>query len=89
MSEVFLQVKEEKMSVNDVLGFDVVISTGEGKPRQLDARTTVFKRDLEEKYSLKMKASRAFFSEVAKVTRIRLCSVPTNLLLSMPAHARR
>ena len=31
---------------------------------QLEARTTVFKRDLEEKYSLKMKASRAFFSEV-------------------------
>jgi len=58
------QVKEEKMTANDVVGFDIVISTGEGKPKQLDARTTVFKRDLEEKYSLKMKASRAFFSEV-------------------------
>merc|ERR1712083_849543 len=39
---------------------------GEGKPKQGNARTTVYKRDLEEKYSLKMKASRTFFSEVEK-----------------------
>ena len=31
---------------------------------QLEDRTTVFKRNVETKYSLKMKASRAFFSEV-------------------------
>merc|ERR1712228_450316 len=35
-----------------------------GKPKASTLRTTVFKRDLEEKYSLKMKASRTFFSEV-------------------------
>lgn len=58
------QVKEEKLAVNDVFGIDIVISTGEGKPKHNDTRTTVFKRDLEEKYSLKMKASRSFFSEV-------------------------
>merc|ERR1712226_1161780 len=40
------------------------MSTGEGKPKASQLRTTVFKRDLEMKYSLKMKASRAFFSEV-------------------------
>lgn len=34
------------------------MSTGEGKPRELDARTTVFKRDPESRYLLKMKASR-------------------------------
>merc|ERR1712060_919079 len=58
------QVKEATVEMGDIFGFDIVMSTGDGKPKQLDKRTTVFKRDLEEKYSLKMKASRAFFSEV-------------------------
>mmetsp|Transcript_74028 Transcript_74028/g.123622 ORF Transcript_74028/g.123622 Transcript_74028/m.123622 type:complete len:415 (+) Transcript_74028:93-1337(+) len=60
------QVKDAKVELGDVFGFDIVMSTGEGKPKMGDARTTVFKRDLEEKYSLKMKASRTFFSEVEK-----------------------
>jgi len=58
------QVAEAKLATNDVFAIDVVMSTGEGKPKQLEQRTTVFKRNIEEKYSLKMKASRAFFSEV-------------------------
>ncbi|CAK9091808.1 ERBB-3 BINDING PROTEIN 1 (StEBP1) [Durusdinium trenchii] len=45
---------------------DVVMSTGEGKPIERDARTTVFKRAVEQKYMLKMKASRYVFSEVDK-----------------------
>jgi len=57
-------VKDHKIEAGDVFGFDFVMSTGEGKPRATELRTTVFKRDLEEKYSLKMKASRTFFSEV-------------------------
>jgi len=58
------QVKDATLEKNDVFGFDIVMTTGDGKPKQSERRTTVFKRDLEEKYSLKMKASRAFFSEV-------------------------
>ncbi|KOO53011.1 proliferation-associated protein 2g4-like protein [Chrysochromulina tobinii] len=58
------QVPENTIDKNDVFAIDVVMSTGEGKPKQLDDRTTVHKRNVEEKYSLKMKASRAFFSEV-------------------------
>jgi curved DNA binding protein len=58
------QVKEATFEVNDVFAVDIVMSSGEGKPKQLENRTTVFKRDLEQKYSLKMKTSRAFFSEV-------------------------
>jgi len=58
------QVKEATFEINDVFAVDIVMSSGEGKPKQLDHRTTVFKRDLEQKYSLKMKASRQFFSEV-------------------------
>merc|ERR1712087_820015 len=55
---------DHKIEASDVFGFDFVMSTGEGKPKASQLRTTVFKRDLEEKYSLKMKASRTFFSEV-------------------------
>ena len=58
------QVKEATFEFNDVFAVDIVMSSGEGKPKQLENRTTVFKRDLEQKYSLKMKTSRAFFSEV-------------------------
>jgi len=58
------QVAEAKLAKNDVFAMDIVMSTGEGKPKQGEDRTTVFKRNIEEKYSLKMKASRAFFSEV-------------------------
>jgi len=49
----------------DVFAVDVIVSTGEGKGREEDARTTVFKkRDIV--YQLKLKASRAFFSEMDK-----------------------
>jgi methionine aminopeptidase len=58
------QVKEVSVDKGDVFSIDIVMSTGEGKPKLTDKRTTVFKRDVQEKYSLKMKASRAFFSEV-------------------------
>jgi len=58
------QVQDASLAKNDVFAIDIVMSTGEGKPKQGEDRTTVFKRNIEEKYSLKMKASRAFFSEV-------------------------
>ena len=58
------QVAEKSFDASDVFAFDIVMSTGEGKARPAEQRTTVYKRDVEEKYSLKMKASRAFFSEV-------------------------
>jgi len=58
------QVPDATIDKNDVFAIDVVMSTGEGKPKALDNRTTVFKRNVEAKYSLKMKASRQFFSEV-------------------------
>lgn len=49
----------------DVFAVDVIVSTGEGKGREEDARTTVFKkRDIV--YQLKLKTSRTFFSEMDK-----------------------
>jgi hypothetical protein len=42
-------------------------AAGEGKPRMLDEKeTTVYKRALDVEYKLKLKASRAVFSEISK-----------------------
>jgi len=51
--------------VHEVYAIDILISTGEGKGREQEARTTVYKRK-DVSYNLKMKTSRAFFSEVDK-----------------------
>ena len=42
------------------------MSTGEGKPREHEARCNVFKRQLDQVYNLKSKSARAFFVEVNK-----------------------
>jgi curved DNA binding protein len=50
----------------EVYAVDVAMSTGEGKPRPGILRTTVFKRNVEATYRLKMKNSRYLLSEVDK-----------------------
>lgn len=57
-------VAEFTFQAGDVIGLDVFVSTGEGKPREHEARCTVFKRELEQVYNLKMKSAREFFVEV-------------------------
>merc|ERR1712194_329826 len=42
------------------------MSTGDGEPKEVDERTTVYKRDVEETYQLKMKASRQVLAEITK-----------------------
>ncbi|XP_060079888.1 proliferation-associated protein 2G4-like isoform X2 [Ylistrum balloti] len=49
----------------DVFAVDVLVSSGEGKGREFDTRTTVYKKK-DMVYQLKMKASRQFLSEVDK-----------------------
>jgi curved DNA binding protein len=60
--------------VHEVYAMDVVVSTGEGIGREVEARVTVYKKT-EEVYMLKMRASRAFYSEVDK----RFQNMPFNL----------
>lgn len=55
-----------EFAVNEVYAIDMLISTGDGKSRDMDYRTTIYKREPEQVYQLKMKASRAVFSEVEK-----------------------
>jgi curved DNA binding protein len=60
--------KEHKKAViaeNEAYGLDIIISTGDGKGKEGEQRTTVFKKT-EAIYNLKMKASRAFYSEISK-----------------------
>lgn len=39
--------------INEAFALDVIVSTGEGKPRESEYRTTVYKRAIEKTYSLK------------------------------------
>jgi curved DNA binding protein len=50
----------------EVYAIDVAMTTGDGKVRPGDLRTTVFKRNVETNYRLKMKASRYVLTEVDK-----------------------
>lgn len=50
----------------EVYAIDVAMTTGDGKVKPADLRTTVFKRNVESQYRLKMKASRYVLSEVDK-----------------------
>lgn len=57
------KVEEHEFQLNQVFALDVFVSTGEGKTKETEYRTTVFKRAIERTYTLKLKASRAFFAE--------------------------
>eukprot|EP00873_Tetraselmis_striata_P036847 jgi/Tetstr1/457111/TSEL_043761.t1 len=62
-----MKVEEDEFEENEVYAVDIVVSTGEGKAKVKDEKeTTVYKRALDMEYNLKMKASRAIFSEISK-----------------------
>eukprot|EP00877_Chromochloris_zofingiensis_P000802 jgi/Chrzof1/10722/Cz05g10020.t1 len=59
------RVEDDEFQPNEVYAIDIVVSTGEGKPKMKDEKeTTVYKRALDVEYKLKLKASRAVFSEI-------------------------
>ena len=60
------KVDECTFEQGEVYAVDVAMTTGEGKPRPGVLRTTVFKRNVEANYRLKMKNSRYVLSEVDK-----------------------
>merc|ERR1712113_660290 len=53
-----------EFEMNEVYVLDVVMSTGEGKPKESDFKCTVFKRAVEKSYNLKTQKARQFISEV-------------------------
>ncbi|KAM4796023.1 proliferation-associated protein 2G4 [Rhinophrynus dorsalis] len=58
--------EKAEFEVHEVYAVDVLVSTGEGKAKDAGQRTTIYKRDPTKQYGLKMKTSRAFFSEVER-----------------------
>jgi curved DNA binding protein len=55
------RVDDWEFAPGDIIGLDVYVSSGEGMPKELDLRTTVYKREMEQVYNLKSKHARAFF----------------------------
>lgn len=60
------RVSEVEFQVNQIYAIDVFVSSGAGKPKEADLKTTVFKRALDANYDLKTKNARAFLSQVLK-----------------------
>jgi len=58
------KVDEVEFEMNEVYCIDVVMSTGEGKGKETELRNTVYKRQVENSYSLKTQKARQFISEV-------------------------
>merc|ERR550532_3902874 len=58
------KVDEFEFEMNEVYCVDVVMSTGEGKGKETEYTTTVFKRAVETSYNLKTQKARQFISEV-------------------------
>lgn len=58
------RVEECTFEANEVYQVDIALTKGEGKTREIGTRTTVFRRNVEETYMLKMRAARAVLSEV-------------------------
>merc|ERR1711862_791144 len=52
--------------MNEVYSIDVVYSSGEGKGKETEIRSTVFKRAPDTSYNLKTQKARQFISEVNK-----------------------
>lgn len=76
---------EIEFEQNEVYAIDVCLTTGLDKPVEAETRTTVFKRDVEKNYQLKMKASRNVLSEINK----KASTLPFSLnLLSDERQAR-
>jgi len=58
------KVDEFEFEENQVYSVDIVMSTGEGKAKESETRTTIFKRAVDQNYLLKMKAARYVFNEI-------------------------
>lgn len=53
-----------EFELNEVYAVDVVVSSGEGKSKPSDIRTSVFRRNVEQNYALKTPMARQFLREV-------------------------
>lgn len=57
-------VDERKFEHGDVFGLSVIVSTGEGKPKETGIKTSIYKRALETTYKLRTDSGRRLLSVV-------------------------
>ena len=57
-------VEEMKIEVNEVWNLDIILSSGQCKPMDNGTRTTVYKRNIDETYILKMRTSVQILREI-------------------------
>jgi len=60
------KVDEFEFEQDSIFSVDIVMSTGEGKAKDLETRTTIYKRAVDQTYNLKMQASRYVLNEINK-----------------------
>lgn len=58
------QVEEFEIAENDVYAIDIVMSTGEGKPKERERKPTIYKRSVDQSYMLKLQAARKVLTEI-------------------------
>jgi curved DNA binding protein len=58
------KVEERKFAHGDVFGIDVMVSTGEGKPKETELKCSVYKRAIENTYKLKTESGRKLLAVV-------------------------
>ena len=62
-----LNLENFQFGLNEVYGLDVILTTGDGRVKETDIRTTVVKRSQENTYHLKTQKGREFISELSKL----------------------
>jgi len=60
------KVEEFEFEENEVYQVDIIMSTGDGKAKEVETRTTIYKRAVDQNYLLKMKASRYLYNEISQ-----------------------
>lgn len=58
------KTEQKQLEPNEVYVVDVVMTTGDGKPKESTDKTTIYMRNAEGQYKLKMKASRYVLNEI-------------------------
>ncbi|GAM23516.1 hypothetical protein SAMD00019534_066910 [Acytostelium subglobosum LB1] len=69
------KIENAEFAENEVYCIDIVISTAEGKVKELNDRTTIFKRDVNQNYMVKLQSAKDFMKEV----NTRFPSMPFSL----------
>jgi curved DNA binding protein len=58
------KIEEFTLQENEVYSINILLSTGDGKPKPGETRTTIFQKSKDISYNLKLKSSRSAFNEI-------------------------